>query len=159
MLIGVEPMSDAYPEFVVLSAREWDEVGNQERFGDYKPDLDTALRYEAAGGLFLVTIRNERTLELDGYILFTISPNLRQRGRLIAQESAIYLKPERRAGRAWMMAKVMKYLEKVFAVLGAHTMEVGHYPDHNGERAGKFYTRLGYRKAAVAYDKVLEKPE
>jgi len=156
MVFGLEPLSDCYPEFVVLSAREWEEVGNNERYGQYMPDLELGLQYEAAGAFFLFTVRDQSTMELVGYFVITVAPSLKQRGRTVAQDSGMYLTPEARQGRPWMMAKFLKFLEKAFATFGIHTLEVGHHPDDNGWRAGKFYERQGYTPSAATYIKVLE---
>lgn len=155
VVFGVEKISDCLPEVWVLSIKEWAEVGNQERYGDYNPDIDRVLEYEARNGFFVFTIRSLRTLELEGYLLMTVASSLKQAGKLVAQESAVYLQPTARNGRPWLMRKVMKYMEDFFRELGVHSIEVGHHPDEDGDRAGKFFERCGYFPSTVTYQKVL----
>lgn len=156
VVFAIERFIDCMPEVIALGIKEWKEVGDEDRFGRFSPDIARASEFERAGGLYVFTLRSLRTMVLEGYIIMTVSPSLKQAGKLVAYESAIYLQPSARDKRPWLMKKVMAYMESFFTEMGVHAIELGHRADENGYRAGKFYERSGYFPATVVYHKVLD---
>lgn len=154
MVMGLEKFSECMPEFLVMGFQEWEEVGDDKKFGKFDPDVERILQYEQMGAVFIFTVRDLHTMTLEGYIAMSSAPSLKQKGKLIVQESGVYFQPSARKGRPWLMRKLVTYMENFFRAHGVHALELGHRP-HGDPRIGKFYERCGYFQSAVAYYKVL----
>lgn len=153
VVFGLEKFTDCAFEVFTLGSKEWVEVGDQERFGDFYPNVNQVARFEATGSFPLVTVRDLHTYEMRGYLLLSISHNLKKDGERVANEVAIYLAPEARRGLT--ARKLMEYTEGLMREQGVHRLVLGHRFDDAGMRIGKMYRRAGYRPTTISYDKVL----
>lgn len=151
VVLGVERISTVFPELEPLARQEWHEVGDYDRLGEFIPDFASAMRYEMAGQMGVVTVRTLGTWELVGYFVGILSRPLKTKGKLVLSEVGVYLAPNVRTG--WLAAKLIDYTEQVARLFGADALIIAHRPEHS--RIGVLYQRRGFSPLSVEYIKRL----
>ena len=151
LVFGLEKFAHMGDELLRLAQMEWMEVGDEERFGEFKPDAFSAMRFEQNTGMLVFTVRGLGSMALLGYFICTLAGNLKKAGELVATETAVYLAPPMRKGLA--ADKLLGYVEKYLGGKGVARLILSHRPD--SPRVGTFYQRRGYTPLCVSYSKVL----
>ena len=151
-LFGLEKITDIWFELVALGEEEWKSVGDEERFGQFVPDFAVCAAHERNANIGVVTIRHIESARLAGYYVFTVGHPLKTAGKLVCNETGLYIVPEHRDG--WMFRYFIRYVEKVAKHFGCKAVVVSHRPD--APRIGKLYERCGYKAANIDYFKPLD---
>ncbi len=151
LAFGLERVSTAWQELIALGAEEWEEVGDDERIGEFIPDYITCFQHEQNGNLGLFSIRALSGFALVGYFVGTVGAPLKTKGVKVFNEVGVYLRPEYRLGRAFL--KFMSYVEAGAKHFGCEAIIVSHRPEH--DRIGRLYQRLGYTPLSHDYLKRL----
>ena len=152
VVFGLEKLTAIWPEFLSLAEQEWGEVGDTDRYGMLRPDLDRARMYEQSGSLLIFTVRDLHTSALLGYYLATVSTSLKRAKERTLTEVAVYMHPEHRGG--YTIRKLMGYVEMVGRRMGIAEIIMSHRPE--APRVGKLYARMGYTPICVSYRKTLK---
>lgn len=93
-----EKLKDCLPEFDKLLADHMAEINVLYRDGEkLNPNYDMYFKMQEAGIYMLMTCRKEQ--ELIGYIGYFVSPNIRFKDCVVANEDLYYIKPQNRHGR------------------------------------------------------------
>ena len=151
-VLGLERVSTVWPELIRLGEQEWEEVGDNERLGEFAPDFATCMRHELAGRIGVVTLRRLGSWELTGYFAGVMGAPLKTKGKQVLNEVGIYIVEEARS--PWLARKLLDYVEDVARLFGADALIVSHRPEH--DRIGKLYQRAGFKPLSVDYVKELK---
>ena len=151
-VLGLERPSTCWLELIALGAREWEEVGDNEKLGEFAPDFQTSFKHELAGCMGVVTLRRLGSWELVGYFVGVLGSPLKTKGKKVLNEVGVYIVEEART--PWLARKLLDYVEDAARVFGADALIVSHRPEHS--RVGKLYQRAGFTPLSVDYIKTLE---
>lgn len=106
-----ESMAASRHEAAALMAAHWDEVAHDKDVRKLDVDWEALEAIEAAGQLFLMTVRSNGTLV--GYLSAFLRPHLHARGTISAYVDALFLSPEVRRGMAG--ARFLAYADAALA--------------------------------------------
>lgn len=109
--IAIEPFAACVDEFKPLHVAQWDEI--EEQRPAFRPDYQRFMDSEAIGQFFQITARQDG--ELVGGVGFFVTPSIWTQ-LWIAEETALYLKPEHRKGL--LASTLCQYAEQVCRALG-----------------------------------------
>jgi hypothetical protein len=108
-----ETMAMVRPEIAGLLAAHWDEVAHDKDSRELDVHWEAFEALEAAGQLFLMTVRDGGALV--GYVAAFLRPHLHSRRTISAYVDALFLSPVARAGMAG--ARFLKYVDAALAAL------------------------------------------
>ena len=151
VVFGVEVATEIWDELLNLATVEWEEVGDDERLGEFRLSRDLYAALERGAGIITLTVRELGSWELRGYWVGTFGRAIKQGGCLILSEIGLYLAPEVRRGRT--ANRLLEYVERAATKLGCQGLIISHRPGH--ERIGKLYRRAGYEPLSSDYYKRL----
>lgn len=92
IIFSVEPIDSIQNEIIPLLETHWEEH-EWKKSAPMKPDWDRYKMLESVGGLAILTARDEGLI---GYNVFFIHESLHYKGKRIAVQDLIYIKPEKR---------------------------------------------------------------
>jgi hypothetical protein len=107
-----EPLARVRPELADLLAQHWDEVAHDKDARTLDPDWATFEALEAAGQLFVLTVRMDGRLV--GYLGAFLRPHLHSRATCTAYVDAVFLTAEARHGNTGL-----RLLQHANTALGA----------------------------------------
>jgi L-amino acid N-acyltransferase YncA len=113
-------------------------------------DMGRYARLYADGQLLFLTVRLDGALV--GYFILKIAPHMRSKHTLIAQEEAIYLKPEVRGGMLGL-----KLLQMGVEVAKAAGVDMLFIQSQEGKPIRALLQRIGMKKTAEVYSMKFEK--
>ena len=148
VLFQREPIGTLWPELLPLAKAHWREVRWDP---DSEADLDQAKLSGAddAGVYRIFTARQDG--EMVGYAAFWIAHHAQNAGSLEASADAIYLRPDRRIGRAGI--ELIKFADRALAAMGVR--KVYHAVRHRARDFGPVLERLGYQSTETIYARKL----
>ena len=149
---AVEQFEDIEDEIYTMSSDHWEEVEVFQEEAPYDVDSETYHRLSNMGLLVCVTAREKK--ELVGYAIFTISTQLHSKHTVVAQNTALYLKPDYRATQA--STHLLLQAEEFLAEQGVNVMTVSVKDKRDFSSLLKF---LKYGKVETVYAKALKSPE
>lgn len=144
--IGIEPFADCLEEFKPLHVAQWNEI--EEKRPPFNPDYQRFIRAEEEGMFFQICVR--RAGELVGGCGFFVFPSILTQ-KYIAEESALYIKPEHRKGL--LASAICSYAEQVLRALGVSEINI---TVKSYARTGVILRRQGFRQTDSVYLKNLE---
>ena len=150
-----ERMEDIVEEMKLLHEAHWHETEahwhetEAHRHGlTLNPDYDIFIRYERAGRYVLFTLRNNGRLQGNCALYLDKSTHTQT---LLATEDTLYLLPEARKRRA--ATRFIEYCENALKLLGVKEINVS---VKTVNKAGRFFSMLGYRHVENGLSKILE---
>jgi GNAT superfamily N-acetyltransferase len=148
--LGFEKIMDVWGELIPLAQREWDEVGDDLRIGEFDPDAFACAQYQLQARMGVVTVRKLGGFQLVGYFVGMLSKPVKTSGQ-VWSEVGIYIAPEART--PFLASRLLRYTEQAARFLGADAVIIAHRPEH--DRIGALYARAGYSPVSIAYMKRL----
>lgn len=145
-----ELFSDTIREALPLAKHHWEET---EGHGDLDLDLDAYYRLQTAGLLHVFTVRREN--RLIGYLIYSITPDIRKKTVLRAAGD-FFLDPLEREGLIGY--NLIKKSELRLKELGVKFILLSFklaFLSDNGLTMEKFFKRLGYNPQSVVNVKEL----
>ena len=143
-----ERMEDVVEEMKLLHQAHWDETETHRHGLTLNPDYEIFIRYERAGRYLLFTLRNDGRLQGNCALYLDKSTHTQT---LLATEDTLYLLPEARKRRA--ATHFIEYCENALKSLGVKEINVS---VKTVNKAGRFFSMLGYRHVENGLSKILE---
>jgi GNAT superfamily N-acetyltransferase len=143
-----ERMEDVVEEMKLLHQAHWDETETHRHGLTLNPDYEIFIRYERAGRYVLFTLRNDGRLQGNCALYLDKSTHTQT---LLATEDTLYLLPEARKRRA--ATRFIEYCENALKSLGVKEINVS---VKTVNKAGRFFSMLGYRHVENGLSKILE---
>lgn len=145
---AVEKIDEIAEEVKPLHQAHWTETEAHRHGLELKPDYETFARYERAGRYLLFTLRSEGRL-LGSCAMYLDKSTHTQ--TIIATEDTLYLLPQARQGR--VASLFVNYVERSLHRLGAREICI---TVKTVNKAGRFFSMLGYKHVENGLTKVLE---
>lgn len=146
----VESFIEGLEELKPLLPVHWEELALNKDEVPLDPQYDKYFAAENSGGLLYVTLREQG--ELAGYFIGFISPGLHYKTCLTCQMDIFYVYPTFRGNGGGFT--LFNFVEKELKKRGVDKIFVG---SKCHKDASFLFERLGYEKADVYYQKMLEK--
>ena len=143
-----ERMEDVVEEMKLLHQAHWHETEAHRHGLTLNPDYEIFIRYERAGRYVLFTLRNDGRLQGNCALCLDKSTHTQT---LLATEDTLYLLPEARKRRA--ATHFIEYCENALKSLGVKEINVS---VKTVNKAGRFFSMLGYRHVENGLSKILE---
>lgn len=138
-----ESIADLWPELLPLARDHWREV-RWDDCTEFDPDCSRYDAAERAGSYAIFTMRSEageHGRPLIGYAAFWINRSTQRKESLEADQDAIYLRPECRAG--WLGAELIRTADNALRAMGVAV--VYHHVRTGIRDFGPVLRRIGYQ--------------
>lgn len=135
-------------EIKLLHQAHWNETEAHRHRLVLNPDYDVFIRYERAGRYVLFTLRSDGQLQGNCALYLDKSTHTQT---LIATEDTLYLLPEAR--KRGIARQFIEYCENALKLLGVKEINVS---VKTVNKAGRFFSMLGYRHVENGLSKILE---
>lgn len=145
---AVESWEQAMPEMSSHWDAHWKEVALDHEVIALDPDLEEYGRLDKAGGLHIVTVRQDGLLV--GYHISFLRPHIHYKQSLSAFTDIYYVAPAFRRGLVG--TRLFQYVEETLKAKGVQKMFTGTKLHLD---VGKIFERLGWRETERLYTKVI----
>lgn len=149
-----ERLSTIARELPPLFKLHWAELALNKEAIPLEPDWDRYFHYEAAGILYILTVRSDTVLI--GYAFTLVGPHLHYASTLWGHTEMFWLQPDFRRGTLGI--RLIRAVEDGMRAIG---VKVHHFPvklHFLSDRGtiGRLFERLGYKPIETVYGKRLE---
>ena len=147
-IFAVEKIFECIDDMRYLWSMHWDEIALDKEKIKLNPDIETFQLLEDAGGLHIVTLRDDG--KLIGYHASIVRPHLHYKDSLTAYVDMYFIHPDDRKGRVGI--DLFKYAEKSLSARGCERVYTG---TKLHKDMGVLLSRLGHKETERLFVKYI----